>query len=89
MFLNLLMALVGISAVISAGTLIMVFGLRSDMDGLLSMVSRIEALSDAVEAIEDRLAPPTMHRVTIARDHELPDELEAMMERRAQKPPMN
>jgi hypothetical protein len=76
----LLLAGVFVSAVCSAYAAVMAFRLQQSIDAIEDFIERF---------LTEEQDKPHGRRVTIARDYEMPDELEASMERRASKPPMS
>lgn len=74
----LLLGISFIGIVVSTGTMLMVFSVRQSIDALANYLGQLLTSDET----------PLKRRVTIARDYELPDEMEAAMERRAQKPPL-
>jgi hypothetical protein len=77
----LLLALVIISVLLAIYTAFMVFGIRDAVDA-------VDDLADFCERVfAEEEVKPLRPRVSIARDREMPDALEAVMERRAQRIP--
>lgn len=80
MLLYTLLLLVVIAVAFSGYTAFMVFGLKGAVDDLSDGLARIE------EQLEEDAGEGGGRRVSIARTREMPDALEAEMERRAHLP---